>query len=109
MACSQCRCAIALAASIRPPSCATSKVSAQSQPDRSQDLWRRPGIYLIANAATQYVVNIAPGMATEVVCTFDCGTQTPLRALSVFLYPGGASAGQPPSQMSGNHQKSGKG
>ena len=67
------------------------------------------GIYLIANAATQYVVNIAPGMATEVVCTFDCGTQTPLRALSVFLYPGGASAGQPPSQMSGNHQKSGKG
>ncbi len=46
------------------------------------------GIYLIANAATHYVVNIAPGMATEVVCTFDCGTRTPLRAMSIFLYPG---------------------
>ncbi len=29
------------------------------------------GIYLIANAATQFVLNVAPGMATEVVCTFD--------------------------------------
>lgn len=65
------------------------------------------GIYLIANAATHYVVNIAPGMATEVVCTFDCGTQTPLRALSIFLYPGAAPA--VPSQTSGNIQKAGKG
>lgn len=67
------------------------------------------GIYLIANAATQYVVNIAPGMATEVVCTFDCGTLTPLRALSVFLYPGSANPAQPPSQMSGNNPKVGNG
>lgn len=75
------------------------------------------GIYLIANAATHYVVNIAPGVATEVVCTFDCGTRTPLRALSIFLYPGGptgAQAPQPgvpqavPVQLSGQ-QKSGKG
>lgn len=52
------------------------------------------GIYLIANAATHYVVNIAPGMATEVVCTFDRGSRQPLRALSVFLYPGGPAAAQ---------------
>ena len=36
------------------------------------------GIYLIANAATQFVVNVAPGMATEVVCTFDRKTRTRL-------------------------------
>jgi hypothetical protein len=53
------------------------------------------GIYLIANACTHYIINIAPGVATEVVCTFDCGTRTPLRALSVFLYPG-AQPGQQP-------------
>jgi hypothetical protein len=46
------------------------------------------GLYLIVNAATQYVVNVAPGMATEVVCTFDRGTRQPLRALSMFVYPG---------------------
>ncbi len=46
------------------------------------------GLYLIVNAATQYVVNVAPGMATEVVCTFDRGTRQPLRALSVFVHPG---------------------
>ena len=33
------------------------------------------GIYLIANAATQFVLNVAPGMATEVVCTFDRKTR----------------------------------
>lgn len=52
------------------------------------------GLYLIANAATHYVVNIAPGVATEVVCTFDRGTRQPLRALSIFLYPGA-----PPGQQ----------
>jgi hypothetical protein len=51
------------------------------------------GLYLIANAATNYVINIAPGVATEVVCTFDRGTRQPLRALSIFLYPG-TPAGQ---------------
>ncbi len=51
------------------------------------------GLYLVANAATQYVVNIAPGMATEVVCTFDRkGVRTGLRVLSVFVYPGQAQA-----------------
>ena len=47
------------------------------------------GLYLIANAATQYIVNIAPGMATEVVCTFDRkGVRTGLRVFSIFVYPG---------------------
>lgn len=46
------------------------------------------GLYLIANAASQYVVNIAPGIATEVVCTFDRGLRHPLQALSLFVYPG---------------------
>ncbi|HEX4461733.1 MAG TPA: hypothetical protein VIA18_27320 [Polyangia bacterium] len=49
------------------------------------------GIYLIANAATQFVLNVAPGMATEVVCTFDRkNARSSLRALSVFVYPGAA-------------------
>jgi hypothetical protein len=49
------------------------------------------GIYLIANAATQFVLNVAPGMATEVVCTFDRKTaRGALKALSVFVYPGAA-------------------
>jgi hypothetical protein len=48
------------------------------------------GIYLIANASTQFVLNVAPGIATEVVCTFDRkSTKSSLRALSVFVYPGG--------------------
>jgi hypothetical protein len=46
------------------------------------------GLYLIANSAHQYVVNIAPGMATEVICTFQSGARQPLRALSLFVYPG---------------------
>jgi hypothetical protein len=49
------------------------------------------GIYLIANAATQFVMNVAPGMATEVVCTFDRkGARGLLRTVSMFLYPGAA-------------------
>jgi hypothetical protein len=49
------------------------------------------GIYLIANAANQFVLNVAPGMATEVVCTFDRKTaRSTLKALSVFVYPGAA-------------------
>jgi hypothetical protein len=47
------------------------------------------GIYLIANAATHFVLNVAPGMATEVVCTFDRkAPRGSLRGLSVFVYPG---------------------
>jgi hypothetical protein len=48
------------------------------------------GLYLVANAAASYVVNVAHGIATEVVCTFDRGAKTPLRLLGVFVHPGGA-------------------
>lgn len=53
------------------------------------------GLYLIANAASQYVVNIAPGMATEVICAFERGSKQPLRALSVFVYPGAPGQAAP--------------
>ena len=46
------------------------------------------GIYLIANAATTFVLNVAPGMATEVICTFDRKVaRGTLRTVSVFVYP----------------------
>jgi hypothetical protein len=48
------------------------------------------GLYLVANAAASYVVNVAYGVATEVVCTFDRGAKTPLRLVGVFVHPGGA-------------------
>ncbi len=48
------------------------------------------GLYLVANAAASYVVNVAPGVATEVVCTFDRGAKAPLRLVGVFTHPGGA-------------------
>ena len=48
------------------------------------------GLYLVANAAASYVVNVAYGIATEVVCTFDRGAKTPLRLLGMFVHPGGA-------------------
>jgi hypothetical protein len=48
------------------------------------------GLYLVANAAATYVVNVAYGIATEVVCTFDRGAKTPLRLVGVFVHPGDA-------------------
>jgi hypothetical protein len=48
------------------------------------------GLYLVANAAATYVVNVAYGIATEVVCTFDRGARSPLRLVGVFVHPGGA-------------------
>jgi hypothetical protein len=48
------------------------------------------GLYLVANAAASYVVNVAYGIATEVVCTFDRGAKTPLRLVGVFVHPGNA-------------------
>lgn len=48
------------------------------------------GLYLVANAAAAYVVNVAYGIATEVVCTFDRGAKTPLRQVGVFVHPGSA-------------------
>jgi len=48
------------------------------------------GLYLVANAAASYVVNVAYGIATEVVCTFDRGAKSPLRLVGVFVHPGNA-------------------
>jgi hypothetical protein len=48
------------------------------------------GLYLVANAAASYVVNVAFGIATEVVCTFDRGAKSPLRLVGMFVHPGGA-------------------
>ncbi len=60
------------------------------------------GIYLIANAATQFVINVAPGMATEVICTFDAkGTRGLLRTVSIFLYPGAPQAAADDAQRRG--------
>ena len=51
------------------------------------------GIYFIASAATQFVLNVAPGMATEVVCTFDRKVaRGTLRTVSIFVYPGAPHA-----------------
>jgi hypothetical protein len=48
------------------------------------------GIYLVANAAASFIVNVAYGIATEVVCTFDRGAKAPLRLVGVFMHPGQA-------------------
>jgi len=48
------------------------------------------GLYLVANAAASYIVNVAYGIATEVICTFDRGARAPLRLVGVFVHPGGA-------------------
>jgi hypothetical protein len=48
------------------------------------------GLYLVANAAASYIVNVAHGIATEVVCTFDRGAKSPLRLVGMFVHPGSA-------------------
>lgn len=45
------------------------------------------GLYLVASAAGSYVVNVAYGVATEVVCTFDKRERAPLRLVGVFVHP----------------------
>ena len=45
------------------------------------------GIYLIANAAASYIVNVAYDVATEVICTFDRKAKLPLRMVGVFVHP----------------------
>jgi hypothetical protein len=45
------------------------------------------GLYLVANAAASFVANVAYGIATEVVCTFDRGAKAPLRLVGVFVHP----------------------
>lgn len=63
------------------------------------------GLYLVANAAASYVVNVAYDIATEVVCTFDRGSKAPLRLVGVFVHPGGANLlrqGPMPNQSMGD-------
>ncbi|HKE19037.1 MAG TPA: hypothetical protein VKB80_29385 [Kofleriaceae bacterium] len=48
------------------------------------------GLYLVASAAASYIVNVAYGIATEVVCTFDRASKVPLRLVGVFIHPGQA-------------------
>ena len=64
------------------------------------------GLYLVANAAASYVVNVAYGIATEVVCTFDRGAKSPLRLVGMFVHPGGAemlARGPTPETAAGQH------
>jgi len=64
------------------------------------------GLYLVANAAASYVVNVAYGIATEVVCTFDRGAKSPLRLVGMFVHPGGADMlkrGPTPETAAGQH------
>ena len=65
------------------------------------------GLYLVANAAASYIVNVAYGIATEVVCTFDRGAKAPLRLVGVFVHPGGAELlreGPTPETARGNRE-----
>ena len=63
------------------------------------------GLYLVANAAASYVVNVAYGIATEVVCTFDRGAKAPLRLVGVFVHPGGAEhLSEGPTPQSANQR-----
>jgi hypothetical protein len=65
------------------------------------------GLYLVANAAASYVVNVAYGIATEVVCTFDRGAKAPLRLVGVFVHPGGAEhLAEGPTPESANQRAS---
>lgn len=45
------------------------------------------GLYLVANAAASYIVNVAYDIATEVICTFDRKSKLPLRLVGVFTHP----------------------
>lgn len=48
------------------------------------------GLYIVANAAASYVVNVAYDIATEVICTFDRKSKMPLGLVGVFIHPGEA-------------------
>lgn len=56
------------------------------------------GLYLVANAAASYIVNVAYGIATEVVCTFDRASKSPLRLVGVFVHPGQALQESPTAE-----------
>jgi hypothetical protein len=67
------------------------------------------GLYLVANAAASYICNVAYGIATEVVCTFDRGAKAPLRLVGVFVHPGQAEMlkeGPTPESAQGRAEES---
>ncbi len=45
------------------------------------------GIYLVASAASSYIVNVAYGIATEVICTFERRSKASLQVVGVFTHP----------------------
>ena len=62
------------------------------------------GLYIVANAAAGYVVNVAYDIATEVICIFDRKSRTPLRLVGVFIHPGEAEMlqqGPTPGKLGG--------
>ncbi len=68
------------------------------------------GLYLVANAAASYLVNVAFGIATEVICTFDRGAKAPLRLVGMFVHPGGADNlrdGPTPETAAGRREEDG--
>jgi hypothetical protein len=67
------------------------------------------GLYLVANAAASYIVNVAYDIATEVICTFDRGSRAPLRLVGVFVHPGHAEKlREGPTPQSANAGRAGE-
>jgi len=61
------------------------------------------GLYLVASTAARLVVNVAHGVATEVICQFDRAGKTPLRELGLFLHhPDGATSFDGPTPATAN-------
>ena len=86
---SRSRCAIGSAASRRTRSSRTSR-SASTRRTRSiaRPTARASACTSSRTRRRRYVVNVAYGIATEVVCTFDRGAKAPLRLVGVFVHPG---------------------
>jgi PEGA domain len=54
------------------------------------------GLYLIANSATQFVLSLHPGVATEATCTFDLDApKVQLKELGIFVEKAGRPAVSP--------------
>ena len=86
---SRSRCAIGSAASRRTRS---SRTSTSASTRRTRSIARRTARVSASTSSRtrrrRYVVNVAYGIATEVVCTFDRGAKAPLRLVGVFVHPG---------------------
>lgn len=61
------------------------------------------GLYLVASTAARLVINVAHGVATEVICQFDRAGKAPLRELGLFLHhPTGATSFDGPTPATAN-------